>query len=618
MINFHELQPVVNDRYSFVGIDKSNSQPRLCLPKGFEPKSFNTYESKRDIFFLLYKVLRQFTKICEGKGYLNKSPDRDGVTQNSGGTQKITVPNTEDEEDNIFYSKLDSIGSILDAYDEPKIISLAYRLRVSEDVDYSKLHKFLHRAVYLNNGAAYIDSMTISRQQVQHQATDIVGMYCYIYWEIKQQLDEEVSSEIRALAEDFSHRYVGSEYSLFNEEYCTLTVDLLKDTLELINRHTPLKDSDYWQFYDAIELFLYGELSQQGEGKIWGIKDFHSVWESILLTVLVQYVDPEFILYLDTRYLSTNLLTLANSQPKIIDLSNVFVLNNKNLIPDAVIFSNPFYRVESNSNITLQQSNWDDFSYQTGFFSDLDYFRTSTGVHLKIAHHGQLRNRKHTFNELEKLYNTQHGRLVIDSQLPYNFYSYWEIRINKLDDTILALMKKLNHVFYVAIKNGAITPNSFYYFLVNRFNVNKPGYLTNYNPFRDSMLLGCQFTHPAKLDHDSSASEIVLMFDNFLKAINSCFKIIDAKYLEASYFFEEDNRKVLKERSVRKQFVYEYLLQKHIEKNDNFKGVEIRSVFSTPYWDSDSKNTEQIWEYMDGYMGLVNINVAACIDWYFD
>jgi hypothetical protein len=345
MINFNNLELVVNEKYSFVGLERRNSQIRFCLPKGFPNKSEElqrfTFNTKRDLFFLLYKVFDQFKKICIEKGYLEDNndmttSDRDGMVKIHQGAD---ISEDDELDENIFYSKLDMISGILKAHDEPKILSLVYRLGRSDSFDHSQIHKFLHRAVFLPNGAAYIDSMDLPRQQVRFQSTDIVAMYCYILWEIKQQLQQEVGVEIKALAEQFKQHYIGGNYGLFEEEYYSQVIDSLKDALELIDHNTPFKDIDYWQFYDAIELFLYGELRQTDEGEIWGIKNFHTVWESMCLTYLIkvsiQLKKIDYLLHLDTNFISNYWIELFNKNSKVIPLSNnVFnMLENMSFFP---------------------------------------------------------------------------------------------------------------------------------------------------------------------------------------------------------------------------------------------------------------------------------------------
>lgn len=615
MLNFHNLHPIVHEKYSFVGIQKCDTQIQLCLPKGFQVSDFDNYDSKRDLFFLLYKVLRQFKTICINKGYCKD--DRDGTIQNQGSTQTIALPDKIGD-DIILYSKLDSISAIIDLYDELKILSLAYRLGISEKVDYSKIHKYLHACTYLGNGAAYIDVMSLPRRQLLYQPTDIVAMYCYILSEIKQQLQEEVGSEVRALADDFSHRYIGAEYSLFNEEYCTMSVDILKDALEIIDHNTSIKDVDYWHFYDAIELFLYGELSKQGEGEIWGVSNFYAVWESMCLTYIVKHMDAKRILHVDTTYLASDVVSKANRQPKLIDLNGVFTIKNgRKLVPDAVIIPNFFMHLPIPSNFILRCDNWDDYGYITSFNSDSDYFAEFGGA-LKIGYVGQPKG-VHTIEKLKTVYDSVRLSITVSSQLPDNFYSYWEIEVlNRIDKETLALMKMLNHVFYLALRNNIYTGDDFLKFLDDERHFGNTG-CVKLSVLRYGSEPGFYFNQTRN------------KFNNFVRAVY-CLQIVDIKYFDEDYFLDDDNQRELKENSIRKQFVYEYLLQEHIKGIDNLKETEIKSTFWIPDW----KNGNQlgirgaslafmeeipIITFMYGldrsYIDIYNINFATIVNSYF-
>ena len=173
MIDFRSLQFVVDDKYSFVGIEKANGILYFCLPKGFvnEFNAVDKFNSNRDLFFLFYKIFDTFTKICVDKGYLERiddfgKKDRDGIINSSKGSQ---IEEEQDIQANIFYSKFDIIGSLLDVYDEPQILSLAYRLGKTDKFDVSQIHKYLHQAVYLPNNAAYVDQMLLPKKVIQFQ-----------------------------------------------------------------------------------------------------------------------------------------------------------------------------------------------------------------------------------------------------------------------------------------------------------------------------------------------------------------------------------------------------------------------------------------------------------------
>ncbi|BDA71752.1 conserved hypothetical protein [Calothrix sp. PCC 7716] len=619
MIDFTGLELVVDKNYSFVGIKNKDSKLIFYLPKGFNTDFYTTYNDKRDLFFLLYRVLVEFKNICFQKSNVvgTQTYDRDGVIRASGSIQKIGLPDNENQEI-IFYSKLDFIDSILNAYDEPKILSLAYKLGRSEKIDYSKLHLFMHHAVYLNNGAVYIDIMNLPRNEAHYQATDIVGMYCYIFREIQEQLKQEVGSEITVLAEQFKHKYLEAESKIFDEESGKQVINILKDTLDIIENSTALKDSDFWYYYEAIEIFLYGELLNLGDGEIWGINNFCNVWESICLTYIAKTISPEQILHLDTQNVANSIVEQINKYRKVFDIAGAFKIKEQKLMPDAVIYSHPFKNLPEIESFIITPDDWDDYSYRTAFKSNLEYFKNyfcNKENKFKIVYDGQGRNKQHTIVELKKYYITSGSKVLIDSQLPSIFYSYWNVEIiNPLNKEVFALMKKLNHIFYIALKNGAYCPNTFHDFLAKKVFEKHANYSLEYNLFCDSLLRGHSFRSLEFIENSEDTNEIVVKFKKFIQSLQSTFKIIDIKYFYLEYFEEEENKRKLKEISVRKQFVYEYLLQQHINQDSNFKELEIKSEFWIPKMPHTTR--DDIDSYLDGYIRLKQFKLNKMINIY--
>lgn len=64
-----------------------------------------------------------------------------------------------------------------------------------------------------------------------------------------------------------------------------------------------LKDIDYLYFYCVIDNFLFGELDNIKDGKIWEFNNFYSVWERICLIDLFKYIDLCFVFYLNSKYI---------------------------------------------------------------------------------------------------------------------------------------------------------------------------------------------------------------------------------------------------------------------------------------------------------------------------
>lgn len=603
MINFNSLELVVNEKFSFVGILRENNQLKFCLPKGFadQLKHFQGFDYKCKLFFLFYQIFEEFKLICIEKSYLQdnlKTLDRDGLIQTSQGSG-VELSDQKTSE-NIFYSKLDVITNILNAFDEPKILSLVYRLGRSEKINYERFDKLLHHAVFLPNGNAHIDFTTLPRPQVQFESVDIVAMYCYILWEIKKQFNHDISEELKSLAERFRQHYIGSEYGLFQEEFYDQVIDLLKDALELIDRNTPLKDSDYWNLYEAIELFLYGELNNQLEGEIWGVKNFNSVWESMCLNYLVKHISPEYLLYLDTRYISNKVINTWKKTKKIIDFANTFTINSSSLRPDAVIVKKNNLKLPENSIYLISPNDWDDFKYYTTINLLSEKF--------KIAYVGQPEG-NHVVNELKSLYPQKRYCIEINHPLPVNYFSYWDI--DEISIEQIRKMQYFNHVFYVSIKNNLFSYEGFQdisdLFSCLYSKVDHSSFINSqsiFDVFKYSLFRIRNIQLSFKLISEKFSSFVKLFFEYSL----AHFAVIDIKYLTKDIFYDPNKIEEIKRRSIRKQFVYEYLIQKKVEKQEEiFNKLDIVSYFWLP-------NCPQIYlfedckTFMDGYIKLKNVD----------
>lgn len=613
MINFAELEIKINTKYSFVGIQKEGSQLILYIPKGFSEDDINTFDKKRDLFFRLYRVLNVFKQICIEKGYLkenNPANDRDGVLEVDTGSE-IT---SDDDSKNIFYSKLDALGSILDAYDELKILALVSRLGKSERIDYSKLHRYLNKAVFLNNGAIYIDTMTLPRKEIHFDATDIVAMYCYILTEIKEQLQQQVNPEIKSLAERFQEKYLGIESSLFKEKYYLRVINELKDALELIDHYSPIKDSDYWDFYEAIYKFLFGELSNSLQGEVWGFSNFNTIWESMCLTHVIQNIKLNSILYFDKTFTSNNLINTWNDCSKIIDISNVFNINGSNLFPDLVIWS---FESEKGEILSLNHRNFNKSNHieysltKNDSFNDYGYL-TIFDISIKFAGKriSKLRIKGLKITNIDKSLEENvkhcfHNVLDINShqKLPDKYYSYWNV-INITNEE-LAMMKSLNHIFHRALLMKIYDHNNFF----DEFICSVLGKQANI--YNNIFYLSLFREGWRQRDID----EINNLYKEFLDKLN--FYIIDIKYSTPEYYTNPENIEKIKSRSVRKQFVYEYLLQKHLEKtNHPLKELNIKSEFWLPTYSSDQETFTPLPKYMDDYIKLTGVNIMSVIDSY--
>lgn len=391
MINFSELKLVKKKEDNFVGIRKSQSGDgfEFCLPNGFENFPEKDFDQVRDLFFKMYRTFRKFErdnartnrlKINEPKS----QREQDQTTRSSGG---ISIQ-TEDGEPCVLYSKLRMIERILEAYDDLTINSVQKKVRRSEEIDYSQIHKYLNRAIYLDNHVIHVEAMDLPRPIVRYQSTDIVNLYCYILDEIVKQFDDDVPDNIQAhnqdicfFAQRFKDDYLTTNQSIFDKDTFAETINILKDALDNIDKNTYYKDADYWGLYEAIETFLYGELNpDQNDGDFWGIQGFSLVWEDMCHTYFFRNHFDQ-IRFADTDILlkgKSNHVRQGEEKNRVGNWRKTYRLDEERYVNQWI------YRQRSNINkkypVTYPTKGWDEllcieFDINCGTFYDQSFDR---------------------------------------------------------------------------------------------------------------------------------------------------------------------------------------------------------------------------------------------------
>ena len=308
MFNFNELEIVyLNEpnypRGSFVGIrqDKYLGKMAFTLPKGFDNFEKN-YDNVKKLFFSMY---RTFNKFCQNnqnnsKQFDEKPTSKDNVQIDN--YQGAYIFTDEDNNETILYSKIDLIEKIFETYRELEIESLIQEIGLIEDVDYSKIENYLDKGIYLKNNAIFIEHTLGYRNIVRGVPSELIELFCYIYKELANELEKELSEQIKEIAFNFSYQYLSPEQSLFSEHSFDMTIGILKDCLDNIHKITAYKNAQYWDIYEAIEHFLYGNLKFDAESnqEFWGIDNFSYIWEEMCNSWMAQNKDYE-ILYCDTN-----------------------------------------------------------------------------------------------------------------------------------------------------------------------------------------------------------------------------------------------------------------------------------------------------------------------------
>jgi hypothetical protein len=439
-------------------------------------------------------------------------------------------------------------------------------------------------------------------------------MYCYLYIEIKEQLSEPSRPEINALAANFRQHHLGIQDSIFDESTYEKVLNTLKELLDIIDSTTAVKDDDYWQYYEAIELFLYGDWLESDDGEIWGVSNFHSIWESICLTHLVKTNTPQSLIYIDTQYIQKRVLTSSGFSDEVINQKGqIFEINRSKLIPDAVLSVSidrqlAVYNLKRPYKV-YSDSKWNDYGYRTVMDSS----------DTKVAYVGQKLG-EHTFEKLKNYYSFDElYRLVIHKPLEKEFYSFWEI---DLDDTFdfecLHKMYYFNHLFYIALREDIFDWNSFEEKILNTLSIK---FDLRHNSFGGNV-----FTHSLLRYYcvegrvEGRKEEFQHQFDSTMKRIegicNQYFELIDIKYLTESYFRNNENLEEIKSRSIRKQFVYEHLLQKWLENEGQSKRA-IKSSFWLPnFFAHGDTLSETTSDFIGGYIQLKNIDFMTLANSY--
>lgn len=296
---FSKTKVIFDNRSSSIVIkfDENKGISEFNLPTGFTNFPGHNYELKKELFFLTYHTYRKFIdekKVLNDRN--NKQTDNKIIDQDTVHETNKTFQFKDGITGEIItYQKLVMFDSIIDAYDELRIQSLQEKIAKSENISYSQIYKYLHRAIYLSNNAIYIDEIDLPKKIIKDASTELVEMFCYIYLEIINESGISlINHKVSALANNFKENRLFEGSSLFAEDTYEDTIEILKEVLDEINQTTPYKDFDYWHFYDAIYNFIYSN----NDG-YWRLDNFSFIWERMCIAFARQYYSHQIALFDD-------------------------------------------------------------------------------------------------------------------------------------------------------------------------------------------------------------------------------------------------------------------------------------------------------------------------------
>lgn len=302
MFNFKELKldkrEDSENTSSFVGIRRNkNNELEFRLPKGFENFPESDFDATKQLFFKMYRTFKKFENDKSRVPIDERPAEKDNI-ETMGNAYRFI-----DKEDNevLLYSKISVIENLLEAYQDLALDVIERRVGRNEKIDYSKIDQYLHKAIYLPNDVIYLDEMELPRHILRYESATLIDLFCFILHELEIELEQESDERVKDLANRFKEQHLSHDQSLFNEETFENTITTLKDILDDIDKITAYKDEDYWQLYEAIECFLYGELDMKNtheDGIFWGIQDFWSIWEDMCNTYAFRNFN---VIYADTN-----------------------------------------------------------------------------------------------------------------------------------------------------------------------------------------------------------------------------------------------------------------------------------------------------------------------------
>ncbi len=267
--------------FGFVGLRKepATGQLELWLPQGFQNFPTADFKSIVRIFFRLYGVIRTFARHAELSA---EAPlDREPVALGEFGLSLSPTASSS----YLTFAKLALLERTLDAFDEQTIGAILAKPAKRPPERFGNLHRHLERAIFNSDSSLFIAEVDSERREVVAEQTALVRLFCYVYTELTGWIGGRAARVpmVNAAADAFKEEFLPDTAGLFSEESFELTVQVLKDELEHIHRRTAYKDAEYWELFEALEAFLYGELvaHENEDGVVWGVKQFSWIWEDM-------------------------------------------------------------------------------------------------------------------------------------------------------------------------------------------------------------------------------------------------------------------------------------------------------------------------------------------------
>lgn len=261
----------------------------LRVPHGLESLPAHT------AFALLFKTFVVFRR---SQPALARLDAQDGVLQRRDGRSSA-------DGSGVSFCDALALDALFDQSDLRALLSLLDRpARLQQELP-RRFERHIHHALFDDQGAAHFERVPGTRRTIRHGHTDIVGLYCVLALDFYQNFLAvnpscgwgTFAAEGQALANDFRHRYLTPQDSLYQADAKAneRSREQFRHLLSLIDRASTIRNAEYRGVYDALYRYLHAGLSPTApDGQVWGVRDFWAVWESICLHhAMAQDTDAE-------------------------------------------------------------------------------------------------------------------------------------------------------------------------------------------------------------------------------------------------------------------------------------------------------------------------------------
>jgi len=286
---------------------------------------------------ILYKTLVVFRRTAH---------DRDRLAPVDGHHAGANPAGRPAGEDGFTFCDALALDELFDRTDPARLLALCQRTGRSARDAHLRIDRYLHRALFDEDGAPHIDSAPGPRHELRYATGDIVALYCFVAEDFYLRfLGVDPASawgvfagEGAALAQDFRHRYLTPEASLFGQapHAAAELRTLLQHILASIDRHTAFRSNAYRELHHALDRYLHAGMGgRESEGLVWGVKDFWAVWESACLAHAAS-VNVSGFLTCDHQHLPQGLAGHASQKAWDRYREHVFAHNGIRRRPDLV------------------------------------------------------------------------------------------------------------------------------------------------------------------------------------------------------------------------------------------------------------------------------------------